>query len=105
MSRPVRIRPDVAAQVELVADGERRSFANMVEVLLLAALNERDAVRDTVGSHPAGGGSELEARGVAVSRSLSADRPVTHNRRHMRADRPALECTSTDLPCDVCGAS
>lgn len=108
VSRPVRIRPDVAARVELVADGERRSFANMVEVLLLAALTERGRDESASGTDPGTPGVRL--RGTAVQapdtpRSVSADRPVTHNRRHMRGDRPALECTSTDIPCSVCGAA
>lgn len=30
--------------------------------------------------------------------------PKVQNRRHMRRDRPALECSGTSLPCDVCGA-
>ena len=40
MSRPVRLRAAVADRVVTLAASERRSFANMVEVLLLAALED-----------------------------------------------------------------
>lgn len=68
MSKPVRIRGDVVAQVQAVADGERRSLANMVEVLLLAALTER-------GESVASGGSARRASGDVTGRprSVSAD--------------------------------
>lgn len=48
MSKPVRIREDVAAQVEVRAAAETRSFANMVEVLLLSALGSRMTVEHVV---------------------------------------------------------
>ena len=38
MSRPVRIREHLAAEIELLAKEERRSLANMVEILLEQAL-------------------------------------------------------------------
>jgi hypothetical protein len=41
MSRPVRVQGGVAVRVEALAGVERRSFANMVEVLLLEALEGR----------------------------------------------------------------
>ncbi len=44
MSKQVRLSDDLAARVGGVAELERRSFANMVEVLLLAALAGRGPV-------------------------------------------------------------
>lgn len=77
MSKPVRIRSDVAARVDVLAASERRSFANMVEVLLLqslggAVLTERGEVLrgnepTPVGSAPTGGSVDLPRSVSAVS--------------------------------------
>lgn len=110
MSRPVRIRGFLAGEVEAAALSERRSFANMVEVLLLAALEGRAPVR--------GGGVEA-VRPAAVAAAVDPDagvRPssavqagvhdVRMPRAHMRADRPATECATRVLAgttCPDCG--
>ena len=99
MSRSVRIRGDIAAQVQVLADRERRPFANAVEVLLLAALTERDD-----GRLKRTAGVDLP---VAASRSVSpADVAATVPgvgivRPHMKKNRPAVECP-TRWPSGVC---
>ena len=91
MSKPVRIKDYVAVRVEEVASVERRSFANMVEVLLLAALSERVAVgdRDAEMSQP-------------PARSVSADPSATigavgTSRNVCAADTPR------GVKCKLCG--
>lgn len=41
MSKPVRIPDDLAEQIEALAHQERRSLANMVQVLLVHAIDKR----------------------------------------------------------------
>lgn len=111
MSKPVRIRDDVAARVAVVAEGERRSLANMVEVLLLASLAERGSSSGEVASSEdrvtlrAGSGFNSRA---SSSRSASADPDVTvpSVRPHMKKNRAAVECGSrlfVDGVCPDCG--
>ena len=121
MSRPVRIRGDVVAQVEAVALGERRSLANMVEVLLLAALAGRDQGAEGSGRQAGlsravvsgvGGSTESHSSPApSSSRPASADVAATVPgvmvgvRAHMRGDRPMLECSERVASgvCPKCG--
>ena len=118
----------MAVRVEAVASAERRSLANMVEVLLLAALTELEArglgevpgaqARKTADTRsetplvreaaPAGLGT---AARVDASRSVSpADvaatiQGVTVVRPHMKKNRPAVECPERVVAgeCPLCG--
>lgn len=112
MSKPVRIRQDVIDRVGAAAESERRSLANMVEVLLLAALAER-GVKAAVVSPDGGEGQNGTREGLtpssAAPRSVSADPPATVlsvARPHMKKNRPAVECSSrafVDGACPDCG--
>lgn len=98
MSQPVRIKSDVAARVNERAVEERRSFANMVEVLLLEALGGAALTERPV----AGASSAGRSVTAAVSRVVH-DVPM---RPHMRKDRPALQCDGRVVVgevCSVCG--
>jgi len=93
VSKPVRIREFVAAPVAERAASENRSFANMVEVLLLAALTERG--QRTNGALESGGADSTTPS--SVPRSVSADVAATIPgvqiiRPHMKKNRPAVEC-------------
>ena len=122
MGRPVRIRQDVAVRVEGLASVEKRSFANMVEVLLLGALDgeeERplpypsksdgnqmvpDAWERTVLTERGEvlRGNESDA-GVSAPLAPPADLPrsVSVVRAHMKKDRPAVQC-GTRVAAGVC---
>ena len=112
MSKPVRIKDFVADRVEEVASSERRSFANMVEVLLLAALAGRDGAVAKVPEVVAvqdGKSQEVLPTGRA-SRPASVVPAAVHDvpmRPHMKKHRPAVECPAR-VPaggvCPECGA-
>ena len=76
----VRIPADVAHQVQNLAGTERRSFTNMVEVLLLKALTSQSR-------EPA--------------ERLTGDPENGRVRPHMKKNRPAVECP-TRWPSGVC---
>ena len=106
MSRSVRIRGDVAARIEALADAERRPFANAVEVLLLAALTERGvpAPSPSAGTPVREGVADLPRSVTAAVPSVAHDVPM---RAHMRLDRRAIECknrVAAGEVCQVCGA-
>ena len=111
MGRPVRIRQDVAVRVEGLASVEKRSFANMVEVLLLGALDvdgagpvrprsssgeeRRHDKAEAAGSIPASGDVPANPR---MPRSVSV-------RAHMKKHRPAVQCPTLidEGECPDCG--
>ena len=79
----MRIRGDVAAQIEVLAGSERRPFANMVEVLLLAALTERGGNSperrrvESVGSTP----TTAPPRSVSAARTSYCVHKVPFNKK------------------------
>ena len=97
MSKPVRIRGDVAARVEAVALVERRPFANMVEVLLLAALTERDGPDPERGHMRAGVSQQASAASPSIQRTPS---------RSVRAARTSycVHKVPFNKKCEVCDA-
>ena len=110
MSKPVRVPEYVAIQVQREADGERRSFANMVEVLLLAALEGRGSAdgarRDSVTASTLAHETKPVRSSSAAPSELAATVPgVTIVRPHMKKHRPAVECPERVVAgeCPLCG--
>ncbi len=108
MSKPVRIREHVASRIDVLAESESRSFANMVEVLLEGALEARGNVRrnDEVAGrirvdHVV---SPIAPKSLKVSPAdVAATVPgVQTLRPHMRKDKPALQCEQRIMPGEVC---
>lgn len=119
-TRQVRVSADVAVRVGVLADREKRSFANMVDVLLLQALEGAVLTeRDTAGPVARAQGTGREFGDCAplghapASRSVSAVSvpPAKDNqtvRPHMKKNRPAVECPTrvyVDGVCPDCGAA
>jgi len=114
VGRPVRIRQDVAVRVEGLASVEKRSFANMVEVLLLGALDGGLAERDQGRREVAAG---LGAAVPAVSGGSGSTAPLSSSgdssprsaspsvRAHMKKHRPAVQCPTLidEGECPDCG--
>ena len=78
----VRVTAELASQVSELAEVERRSFANMVEVLLVRALASQSR-------EPA---ERLTSINATIAGSV---------RPHMKKNRPAVECP-TRWPSGVC---
>ena len=103
MSKQVRLSKDVSVRVDALAVSERRSFANMVEVLLLGALDGGLAERDQGRREVAAG---LGAAVPAVSGGSGSTAPLSSSgdssprsaspsvRAHMKKHRPAVQCAT-----------
>jgi len=107
MSKQVRLSKDVSVRVDALAVSERRSFANMVEVLLLGALDGGLAgAGGTVGGNA--GRERLRSSEAVAAPMRGSAPPVPASpsvRAHMKKHRPAVQCATLvdEGECPDCG--